>query len=38
MGRCAERQAQASKAADFILSFSRKEEEVPVPEDELVTA
>ena len=30
--------AQASKAADFILSFSRKPEDVPVPEDELVTA
>ena len=30
--------AQASKAADFILSFSRKPEEVPEPEGELVTA
>jgi antirestriction protein ArdC len=30
--------AQASKAADFILSFSRKPESVPVPDDELVTA
>jgi antirestriction protein ArdC len=30
--------AQASKAADFILSFSRKPEDVPVPDDELVTA
>ena len=29
--------AQASKAADFILNFSRKPEDVPVPEDELVT-
>jgi antirestriction protein ArdC len=30
--------AQASKATDFILSFSRKPEDVPVPDDELVTA
>ena len=30
--------AQASKAADFILSFSRKPEEVPEPEEELVKA
>jgi antirestriction protein ArdC len=30
--------AQASKATDFILNFSRKPEEVPVPDDELVTA
>ena len=30
--------AQASKSADFILSFSRKPEDVPVPDDELVTA
>jgi antirestriction protein ArdC len=30
--------AQASKAADFILSFSRTSEDVPEPEDELVTA
>ena len=30
--------AQASKAADFILSFSRKPEDVPEPEGELVTA
>jgi antirestriction protein ArdC len=30
--------AQASKATDFILNFSRKPEEVPVPNDELVTA
>ena len=29
--------AQASKAADFILSFSRKPEDVPEPEGELVT-
>jgi hypothetical protein len=30
--------AQASKATDFILSFSRKPEDVPVPDDELVSA
>ena len=30
--------AQASKAADFILSFSRKEEETVEAEGELVTA
>ena len=30
--------AQASKAATYILSFSRKEEEVPEAEGELVTA
>ena len=30
--------AQASKATDFILNFSRKPEDVPVPDDELVTA
>lgn len=30
--------AQASKAADFILSFSRKPEDAAVPDDELVTA
>ena len=30
--------AQASKAADFILSFSSKPEEVPEPDGELVTA
>jgi antirestriction protein ArdC len=30
--------AQASKATDFILNFSRKPEEVPVPDDELVSA
>jgi antirestriction protein ArdC len=30
--------AQASKAADFILSFSRKSEDVPVPDDELAMA
>jgi antirestriction protein ArdC len=30
--------AQASKAADYILSFSRKPEDVPEPESELVTA
>jgi hypothetical protein len=29
---------QASKAADYILSFSRKPEDVPEPESELVTA
>ena len=28
--------AQASKAADFILSFSRKPEEAPEPTEELV--
>jgi hypothetical protein len=30
--------AQASKATDFILSFSRKPEELPVPKHELVSA
>jgi antirestriction protein ArdC len=30
--------AQASKATDFILNFSRKPEDVPVPDDELVPA
>jgi antirestriction protein ArdC len=30
--------AQASKATDFILSFSRKPKDVPVPEHELVSA
>jgi antirestriction protein ArdC len=30
--------AQASKSADFILSFSRKDEAVPEPEAELVSA
>jgi len=29
--------AQSSKAADYILSFSRKPEDVPVPEGELAT-
>ena len=28
--------AQASKAADFILSFSRKSEDVPEPDGELL--
>jgi antirestriction protein ArdC len=28
--------AQASKAADFILSFSRTPEDVPVPEGEMM--
>jgi len=30
--------AQASRAADFILSFGRKPEEAPEPERELVQA
>lgn len=30
--------ARASKAADYILSFSRKAEDAPVPDDELVAA
>jgi antirestriction protein ArdC len=30
--------AQAGKSADYLLSFSRKPEDLPVPDDELVTA
>ncbi len=30
--------AQAGRATDYLLSFSRKPEDVPVPDDELITA